>query len=77
MMGPIDRPYSGGWLNRQPVREKSRLPQVFHPSDDELNQRLSTVELVVDGEKLHDLKMTVSESILDSAKVQAQGKILI
>jgi hypothetical protein len=32
------------------------------------------VELVVDGEKLHDLKMTVSESILDSAKVQAQGK---
>ena len=51
-----------------------RLPQVFHPSDDELTQRLSTVELVVDGEKLHDLKMTVSESILDSAKVHAQGK---
>jgi hypothetical protein len=48
--------------------------QAFHPSDDELTRRLSTVELVVDGENLNDLQMSVSESFLDSAKVQARLK---
>ena len=32
------------------------------------------MELVVDGEKLNDLQMYVSESFLDSAKVQALFK---
>eukprot|EP00435_Cladocopium_sp_Y103_P065802 s106_g27.t2 len=52
------------------IEELKEEVKAFHPSEDELTRRLSTVELVVDGEKLNDLKVTVSESILDSAKVQ-------
>ena len=46
--------------------------QAFHPSEDELTRKLSTVEIVLDGEKRNDLQTV--ESILDSAKVQALWK---
>ena len=42
----------------------------FHPSEDEITRILSTVEFVLHGEKLNDLQMSVSESIVDSANLQ-------
>ena len=44
--------------------------KAFNPSEDEITRILSTVEFVLHGEKLNDLQMTVSDSILDSANVQ-------
>ena len=42
----------------------------FNPSEDEITRILSTVEFVLHGEKLNDLQMTVSDSMLDSANLQ-------
>ena len=52
------------------IGELKEEVKVFHPSEDEITRILSTVELVLDGEKLYDLQMTVSESIPESANLQ-------
>ena len=52
------------------IEELKEEVKAFNPSGDEITRILSTVEFVLHGEKLNDLQMTVSDSILDSAKVQ-------
>ena len=52
------------------IRELKDEVKVFHPSEDEITRILSTVEFVLHGEKLNDLQMTVSDSMLDSANLQ-------
>lgn len=45
--------------------------KAFHPSSDEIIRKLSSVEIVLDGQKLNDESMSVAESLPDHAKVQA------
>ena len=52
------------------IGELKEEVKAFNPSEDEITRILSTVEFVLHGEKLNDLQMTVSDSILDSANVQ-------
>ena len=52
------------------IRELKEEVKAFHPSEDEITRKLSTVEFFLHGEKLNDLQTTVSESILDSANMQ-------
>ena len=52
------------------IEELKEEVKVFHPSEDEITRILSTVEFVLHGEKLNDLQMSVSESIVDSANLQ-------
>ena len=52
------------------IGELKEEVKIFHPSEDEITRILSTVEFVLHGEKLNDLQMTVSDSMLDSANLQ-------
>ena len=52
------------------IGELKEEVKAFNPSEDEITRALSTVKFVLHGEKLNDLQMTVSDSILDSANVQ-------
>ena len=52
------------------VGELKESVKVFHPSEDEITRILSTVDLLLDGEKLSDPQMMVSKCIFESAQVQ-------
>ena len=52
------------------VEELKEEVKAFHPSEDEMTRMLSTVDLLLDGKKLRDPGMMVSECIFESAKVQ-------
>ncbi|CAL1131578.1 unnamed protein product [Cladocopium goreaui] len=58
------------WQCGLTIEELKEEVKAFNPSEDEITRILSTVEFVLHGEKLNDLQMTVSDSILDSANVQ-------
>ena len=52
------------------VEELKEEVKAFHPSEDEITRMLSAVDLLLDGEKLSDPGMMVSDCICESAKVQ-------
>ena len=58
------------WQCGLTIEELKEEVKAFNPSEDEITRILSTVEFVLHGEKLNDLQMTVSDSIIDSANVQ-------
>ena len=52
------------------IGELKEEVKAFNPSEDGITRILSTVDLVLHGEKLNDLHLAVSDSMLDSANVQ-------